>query len=75
MFASLLGIYLNHCTRPTGSHYPLLTAAMTLNMLAWTGMSVNDLRAKMLSVYVGRARLLFNMEVWNGQRNVYGKAT
>lgn len=58
MFADLVGTDLSHNTRPTVFYDPPLTEEMTLNMLAWEGMSIDQLREKVLSVYIGSTILL-----------------
>ena len=58
MFADLEGTDLSHNTRPTEIHDPPLTEEMTLNMFGWEGMTIDQLRAKILSVYIGRTILI-----------------
>ena len=53
MFADIRGNDLSHNTWPTP-----MTDDSTLYMLAWYGMSIDQLRERVLSVYIGRTILL-----------------
>ena len=60
MFANLAGTNLENNDRPTVIYDSELevTDEMTLNMLAWTGMNIDQLRQRVQSVYIGRTFLL-----------------
>lgn len=64
MFVNLQGHDLSHNTRPTERYDPPLTEEMTLNMLSWVGMSIDQLRARSLSVYIGRTILLVTNAIY-----------
>ena len=64
MFADLDGTDLSHNTRPSVLYDPPLTEDMTLNMLAWEGTSIDQLRERVLSVYIGRTILLVTNAIY-----------
>ncbi len=57
MFADLKGHDLSHNTWPRWD-FPPVTDESTLYMLGWLGMSIDQIREKVLSVYIGRIILL-----------------
>ena len=76
MFADLLGTDLSDNTRPTILYDPPLTDQMTLYMLAWEGMSIDQLRAKVLSVYIGRTILIVtNAKYADSPDHIRGKSS
>lgn len=73
MFADLYGTDLSHNTRPTEYSDTDLTNEMTLNMLYWEGMSIDQLRERVLSVYIGRTILLVTNAIYAESNGISGK--
>lgn len=73
MFVDLTGFELSNNTRPTVHYKPPLTDEMTLDTLVWTGMSIDQLRERVLSVYIGRAILLVTDAMYANDNNIGSK--
>lgn len=74
LYADLSGTELSHNTRLNEEYDPPLTNAMTLNILLWIGMSIDQLRERVLSVYIGRAILLVISAKYLESQGLIGKA-
>ena len=73
MFVDLSETDLSHNTRPSEYFPPPLTSGMTLNMLLWEGMSIDQLRTRVLSVYIGRTILLVTGAIYADDLGIFGR--